>query len=229
MGIPPFTKENFFKKVFFTEEIFKTEMDYQSNIVYAEVPVVDGTTKFETYYIPRITNETTGDVSKRRPGKEPSLPDSALTAEDLERRNNRRRRNREAAARVRERRLNKMSLLEKQIHELKRDQERLMNENSELKKEVAHLRSSGRQRISRQISNTELPPENELPVIPKTETEVFPATSVQSHAKTPSVLFTPGGTFVLTPVQQNAQFNFPEVKRNRSVSDGEYNKILLNL
>merc|ERR1712227_1061661 len=212
-SFPHSRKKKFQKKFYFRRKIFETEMAYQSNIVYAEVPVVDGTTKFETYYIPRISNESTGDVSKRRPGKEPSLPDSALTAEDLERRNNRRRRNREAAARVRERRLNKMSLLERQIDELKRDQKRLMNENIELKKEVANLRSSGRQRISRQISNT----------------EVFPATSVQSNAKTPSVLFTPGGTFVLTPVQQNAQFNFPEIKRNRSVSDGEYNKILLNL
>jgi len=67
MGITPFTKENFTKKFVFHRKIFETEMDYHSssNIVYAEVPVVDGTTKFETYYIPRISNESTGDVSKR--------------------------------------------------------------------------------------------------------------------------------------------------------------------
>lgn len=205
-------------------------MDYSSNIVYAEVPIVDGTTKFETYYIPRISPEgQTGDVLKRRPGKEPSLPDSALSVDDLERRNNRRRRNREAAARVRERRINKMSLLEKQIQELKRDQDRLMNENKALKREVEVLKSSGRHRLTRQISNTELPPENELPIMPKSETDVFPTTS-QTNTKTPSVLFTPGGTFVLTPVAQNAQFNFPDVQRRRSVSDGgKYEKILLNL
>ena len=61
----PHSRKKIFPKSFFHREIFKTEMDYQSNIVYAEVPVVDGTTKFETYYIPRISNETTGDVSKR--------------------------------------------------------------------------------------------------------------------------------------------------------------------
>lgn len=58
-------KKIFKKKFFFRRKIFDSEMDYQSNIVYAEVPVVDGTTKFETYYIPRISNESTGDVSKR--------------------------------------------------------------------------------------------------------------------------------------------------------------------
>merc|ERR1712233_120771 len=48
--------------------------------------VVDG------YYVNAVA-----DNGKRRPGREPTLPDNALSAEELARRNNRRRRNREAA------------------------------------------------------------------------------------------------------------------------------------
>ena len=61
------------------------------------------------------------EKSRKRPGKEPSLPDEALTPEDLFRRNNRRKRNREAAKRVRERRNAKMEHLEEQIKTLKRE------------------------------------------------------------------------------------------------------------
>jgi len=210
-------------------------MEYQ-NIIYQEVP----TDKYD-YYVPR--NGDSGSISKRRPGKEPTLPDAHLTPEELQRRNNRRRRNREAAARVRERRLGKMQKLEEQVEQLKFDQKDLQEENEALRKEVMKLRrqidpnvARPLHRLTRQISNTEAPPPEEMPIVPKQENlnDVFQQQPTNMAIQNgdnnkPTVLFTPGGTFVLTPIRQDVRFDFPETTRARSVSDGEYKKILLNL
>jgi len=206
---------------------FEKNMGYAGEIVYTEVPVSD-----DRYYVPRVQ---TGSVAKRRPGKEPSLPDNQLSHEELDRRNNRRRRNREAAARVRERRMGKMQHLEEQVDELKRDQKKLQDKNEALRQELRRLRdqsapSAARpvHRLTRQISNTDQPAE--MPIVPKLEnmSDVFHG---QPQVQTPgNILFTPGGTFVLTPVRQDIQFNFPEAHgRYRSASDGDYKKIIQSL
>jgi len=203
-------------------------MGYNGEIVYTEVPVSEE--QYERYYVPRVES---GGVAKRRPGKEPSLPDSQLSREELDRRNNRRRRNREAAARVRERRMGKMQHLEQQVEELKYDQKNLQNQNDALRAELRRLKEQSApgaarpvHRLTRQISNTE--PPAEMPIVPKLEnmTDVFPAQNPGN------ILFTPGGSisFVLTPVRQDIQFNFPESNaRTQSTSDGEYKKIIQNL
>jgi hypothetical protein len=202
-------------------------MEY-NNIVYTEVPVGE---QYE-YYVPRVQS---GSVAKRRPGKEPSLPDNALSKEELDRRNNRRRRNREAAARVRDRRTGKMQHLEQQVEELKRDQKILQNKNEVLREELRKLKpqttpNAARpvHRLTRQISNTEAP--TDMPVVPKLEnmTDVFHGQT--SNDNKANILFTPGGTFVLTPVRQDIRFDFPEPSiRHRSASDGDYKKIIQNL
>lgn len=210
-------------------------MEY-TNIIYHEVP----SDKYD-YYVPR--NGDSGSISKRRPGKEPSLPDTQLSPEELQRRNNRRRRNREAAARVRERRLGKMQKLEDQVEQLKFDQKDLQAENDALRKEVMKLRRQIQpnvarplHRLTRQISNTEAPPPEEMPmetmqIKQENLNDVFQQqpTNQNGDPNKPTVLFTPGGTFVLTPIRQDVRFDFPETTRPRSVSDGEYKKILLNL
>merc|ERR1711939_218881 len=135
MGIHKYNsaKKKSYKK--FLTFLIKKSMEYNNEIVYTEVPV--GEERYQ-YYVPRVQ---TGSVAKRRPGKEPSLPDSALTTEELDRRNNRRRRNREAAARVRERRMGKMAHLECQVEDLKRDQKLLQDKNDELREELRKLKA----------------------------------------------------------------------------------------
>lgn len=208
-------------------------MEYHrmENIVYTEVPVGE---KYE-YYVPRVQTGETGSVSKRRPGKEPTLPDSVLSPDELDRRNNRRRRNREAASRVRERRIGKMAHLEKQVDELKSEHKVLEDENDALRRELIKLRRQTApnharpvHRMTRQISNTEAPKPEEMPIVPKIEPDVFQSVNSE-HKQSANILFTPGGTFVLTPIRQDIRFDFPEPQRMRSVSDGEYKKILLNL
>merc|ERR1711970_603382 len=229
MGIHKYNsaKKKKLKKLF---KIFDKTMEYNNEIVYTEVPV--GEERYQ-YYVPRVQ---TGSVAKRRPGKEPSLPDSALSTEELDRRNNRRRRNREAAARVRERRMGKMAHLECQVEDLKRDQKLLQDKNDELREELRKLKAQSApsaaqpvHRLTRQISNTDAP--TEMPMVPKLEnmTEVFHGQTAVSNNQS-NILFTPGGTFVLTPVRQDIRFDFPEpAVRHRSASDGEYKKIIQNL
>merc|ERR1712110_237752 len=216
-------KNNFLKK-----KLFNKPMEY-NNIVYHEVPVEYEEQQTYECFVPRV--QKGGSIGKRRPGKEATLPDSALSREELDRRNNRRRRNREAAARVRDRRTGKMKHLE--------------NKNQMLREELRKLKNAGNSgsvtksaakpvhRLTRQISNTEPPAEmTEMPIVPKLEnmSDVF---HVQNHPVSDAnkVLFTPGGTFVLTPVRQDIRFDFPEAHpvRHRSASDGDYKRIIQNL
>jgi len=211
------------------EKIF-LKMHYEQQPIYDE----QSARQYE-YYLQEVEQPEITGRDQRRPGKEPSLPDNELSPEELRRRNNRRRRNREAAARVRERRIGKMKMLEEQVSELKTDQKNLRNENESLRQQLAKLQkevAGGKganpvrplHRLTRQVSNTEAPPPHELPTVPKTENmEVF-------QTDQPKMICTPGGTFVLTPIRQDVQFSFPETQTVRqSSSDSEYKMILLNL
>ena len=82
-------------------------MQFEPEIVYEE----PATGNYQ-YFVQEVRQPETVSRNQKRPGKEPSLPDHKLSPEELRRRNNRRRRNREAAARVRERRLGKMQMLQ---------------------------------------------------------------------------------------------------------------------
>merc|ERR1712110_732004 len=227
-------KNNFLKK-----KLFNKPMEY-NNIVYHEVPVEYEEQQTYECFVPRV--QKGGSIGKRRPGKEATLPDSALSREELDRRNNRRRRNREAAARVRDRRTGKMKHLENEVQQLKKEQKNLEHKNQMLREELRKLKNAGNSgsvtksaakpvhRLTHQISNTE--PPAEMPIVPKLEnmSDVF---HVQNHPVSDAnkVLFTPGGTFVLTPVRQDIRFDFPEAHpvRHRSASDGDYKRIIQNL
>merc|ERR1712050_283460 len=101
------------------EKIF-LKMHYEQQPIYDE----QSARQYE-YYLQEVEQPEITGRDQRRPGKEPSLPDNELSPEELRRRNNRRRRNREAAARVRERRIGKMKMLEEQVSELKTDQKKI--------------------------------------------------------------------------------------------------------
>ena len=83
---------------------------------------------------------STHGIGKRRPGKAPARPDWDLDAVELDRRERRRERNRLAAARCRNKRLEKVSDLEGQVHDLQRATRELANQNAALQAELDRLR-----------------------------------------------------------------------------------------
>ena len=84
-------------------------------------------------------------IRKRRPGKAPSRPDWDLDPVELDRRERRRERNRLAAARCRNKRLEKMGSLESQVHELQEATRELTRQNTTLQKELNRLRQRAQQ------------------------------------------------------------------------------------
>lgn len=78
--------------------------------------------------------------SRRRPGRNPEVPDEALDQIALERRNRRRERNRLAAARCRDRRLRKVEDLEGELSQTKSEMEALKRENQQLKEQLEKVR-----------------------------------------------------------------------------------------
>ena len=59
-----------------------------------------------------VNSDTSSTNAQSRPGRKPSRPDEDLGPDELYRRNRRRQRNREAAARIRDKRLSQMNELE---------------------------------------------------------------------------------------------------------------------
>ena len=111
---------------------------------------------------------------KNKPGRKPTLPDLVLTSSELGRRNNQRRRNREAAQRLRKKRLNKRETLEKQVEYLNQKLKVLINYNATLKRQLAilHKQTSTVQPVYKKtpsISNTDMPEESDLSILPKIE------------------------------------------------------------
>merc|ERR1712131_400134 len=74
-------------------------------------------------------------------GRPPREPDSALSPEELNRRNRRRARNREAACRQRDRRLEKVRSLQSEIKGLESDGDKLKTENTKLNEEIMKLKA----------------------------------------------------------------------------------------
>lgn len=125
-----------------------------------------------------------------RPGRAPKVADNQLTEVELERRNRRRARNREAAARQRNRRIEKVDKLESEVAELRLEKSALIQENEQLKAEIESLR------FKMQMPQRTRP----APV----KIEKAPVCEI------PSELFTPTGTFVLqTPAELKSDAFFP--------------------
>jgi len=75
-----------------------------------------------------------------RPGIPAKVPDHALTEAELARRNRRRARNREAATRQRDRRAQKVAMLEEEVAVLQRDKKELKSANESLRDELEQIR-----------------------------------------------------------------------------------------
>jgi len=75
-----------------------------------------------------------------RPGIPAKIPDHALTEAELARRNRRRARNREAATRQRDRRAQKVAMLEEEVAILQREKKELNSANESLREELEQIR-----------------------------------------------------------------------------------------
>jgi len=138
---------------------------------------------------------------RRRPGRAPARNDDDLNSVERDRLDRRRERNRHAAARCRERRMAKITDLEGQVSDLEADKTKLATENDRLQKEIEKIRFQ----LNIQMSAEE----------PVSNEEMFPAIKqLENLPSTPktAVLFTPGGTFSLTPFNATTVFNFPVVQ-----------------
>jgi regulator of replication initiation timing len=186
--------------------------DMYSEHSYDSAPMVDSAPQF------KVERVSPSPIQKRRPGRLPARPDEELSPVEFERRERRRERNRHAAARCRVRRLQKVSVLEGQVNELKSSKAQLEQENQNLQKELERLRFQ---------LNMGAPKPAPLTIQPNNTEEKFPAIkaleSLQVGAQNYAVTFTPlllDGTFDF-PVLPNEA-----VVKMRSESVTEFNKIL---
>jgi len=170
---------------------------------------------------------TENPKSRRRPGRAPARQDDDLNNVERERLVRRRERNRHAAARCRERRMAKVGDLEGQVSELTSAKEKLLTENERLQKEIENMRFQ----LNVQIAEDEKVFTTEP--VACTDEEMFPALKQLENLpigppKT-AVLFTPGGTFSLTPLSLATNvFNFPSVGRTeiQNTDVAEFTKTL---
>merc|ERR1712018_918119 len=123
----------------------------------------------------------------RRPGKKPARRDSELSPVELDRLERRRERNRHAAARCRERRMNKIDTLESEVNSLAEAKQQLLEENQSLQREIEKLRFQ----LNLQNAAEDSGVEQEDPVM----SDPFPAITKLENLGGPktAVLFTPGG------------------------------------
>lgn len=169
----------------------------------------------------KIERVSPGPIQKRRPGRLPARPDTELSPIEFERRERRRERNRHAAARCRVRRLQKVSVLEEQVNELKTSKAQLESENQNLQKELERLRfqlnvgpkpTIAPLNLNQQPNNTE----GQFPAIKALE-------NLQVGGQNYAVTF--------TPLLLDSTFDFPVLPNDtmikmRSESVTEFNKIL---
>merc|ERR1712227_589396 len=149
-------KNNFLTKIFQTKnKYYEMDLNYLNDQEFDLMSLPDGSPyshgiqvmDYSDYSCPpsvsqvEIKRERASPVSsdpypRRRPGRLPAKPDESLDEVEYERRVRRRERNRLAAARCRERRLEKVSTLEDQIKNLKAGKQKLAEENKALQEEL---------------------------------------------------------------------------------------------
>merc|ERR1739848_42977 len=134
------TKMEFYQEADFYElsEMLDDDSSRSSSPYFVNSPPAANMVKIE-----RVPS--THGIGKRRPGKAPSRPDWDLDPVELDRRERRRERNRIAAARCRNKRLEKVSDLEGQVHDLQQATCELTNQNAALQKELDRLRQRPKQ------------------------------------------------------------------------------------
>ena len=180
----------------------------------------------ESYNSSLVTNEEPrsrpAPYPKRRPGPAPKRRDSDMSPDELARVDRRRTRNREAAQRCRERRMKKVSDLESQVSKLTDDKKALVIENEALLKEIEQLKFQLTLKPTLKRETTEV---EKYPAI--AQLEKLEVGSQNNAPKSAIALFTPGGTFQLTPlVQTTTMFNFPAVPKTDLFETEQFEKVL---
>ena len=151
---------------------------------------------------------------KRRPGPAPKRRDSDMSPDELARVVRRRTRNREAAQKV--------SDLETQVSQLTDDKKALVIENEALLKEIEQLKF---QLTLKPTVKRQTPEVEKYPAI--AQLEKLEVGSQNNAPKSAIALFTPGGTFQLTPlVQTTTMFNFPAVPKTDLFETEQFEKVL---
>ena len=151
---------------------------------------------------------------KRRPGPAPKRRDSDMSPDELVRIDRRRTRNREAAQKV--------SDLETQVSQLTDDKKALVIENEALLKEIEQLKF---QLTLKPTVKRQTPEVEKYPAI--AQLEKLEVGSQNNAPKSAIALFTPGGTFQLTPlVQTTTMFNFPAVPKTDLFETEQFEKVL---
>jgi len=211
------------------ETIYSSEMsEINSNDSYSMI----GDTQYDLELTPVTTvpRVQSGKITKNysqvpaasRPGRKPRQADEELSHQELERRNRRRARNREAAQRQRERRLNKVDNLEREVNTLTSENSNLLSENEQLKKELENLKFQLQMQMkSKTQSNKPLAVLNTH--IKTTKSRLAPVQPIKiqvpdntnaNQCNIPDDLFTPHGSFVLkTPAELKMinTFDFPQI------------------
>jgi flagellar biosynthesis GTPase FlhF len=209
------------------QTIYSSEMsEINSNDSYSIV----GDAQYDLELTPvdsRVPRVQSGKITKNynqvpaasRPGRKPRQADEELSQQELERRNRRRARNREAAQRQRERRLNKVDNLEREVNTLTSENSNLLSENEQLKKELEHLKFQLQMQMKSKpnkplaVLNTQIATTKSrlAPVQPIT---IVPDNTNANQCNIPDDLFTPHGSFVLkTPAELKMinTFDFPQI------------------
>jgi len=190
-------------------------------------------------YSPYPESTPNSNSSRRRPGRNPEVPDESLDQIQLERRNRRRERNRLAAARCRDRRLRKVDDLETQLEKTKAERDAFRKENEELKEQLEKLRfNMAMKKKDPVISNTNYtesgyvtPDESvelEEVTVPTQEKPKMLA-PIQIVKQEPhyqsgplsAILMTPNGGLALTPLLHGS-FAFPSADNNSELFNAEF-------
>lgn len=180
-------------------------------------------------------------VENRRPGKKSAVPDETLTTDELDRRNRIRQRNKEAAQRVRDRRVQRMQNLETKVAELERERKMLqednmilrcalMVKNTESNKAEQAANFAGAANFHRQISNTEPMMGSIVSELdqfsasePASPIDIYPNGDGQS-----ALLVTSDSAFILTTIRHQIQLTV-ESEPQRPTSMAHFNAILNSL
>merc|ERR1712127_369813 len=209
-----------------TQQTIIYQMEPASQIV--DFPINEDT--FSVYsegsnprYSPYPENSPRSNENRRRPGRNPEVPDDALDKVQLDRRNRRRERNRLAAARCRDRRLRKVDDLEHELEALRKENEQLKEQLEKAHFNFAMKKDSSNNTFTQ--NNTEsgyvTPDESvelEEVAVPTTESLERPAmlkpikiVKQEAHYQPgplSAFLMTPNGGLALTPLLHGS-FAFP--------------------
>ena len=115
-------------------DMFDTYSEHSGD-TYSEHSMLDSPQSF------KVERVSPSPIKKRgRPGRLPARPDADLNPVEFERRERRRERNRHAAARCRDRRIQKVAVLQDQISDLTQTKTQLESQNKSLQMELERLR-----------------------------------------------------------------------------------------